>query len=70
MRVDGPDGETLRLDNMQNRLIKGTIDWRKYRVVLDVPSEATHIVFGVLLDGSGRTWIDNVSFEVVDESVA
>lgn len=69
MRVDGPDGETLAFDNMQQRPIKGTINWRNYQVVLDVPGGAQYIAFGVLLHGQGRIWIDDVKFEVVDEGV-
>ena len=36
-------------------------DWRKYDVVLDVPSEAQNIAFGVLLAGEGQVWTDDVS---------
>ncbi|MGE5360602.1 MAG: hypothetical protein ACM3NQ_16425, partial [Bacteroidales bacterium] len=35
MRVDGPKGY-LTFDNMENRAIRGTTDWKKYDVVLDV----------------------------------
>lgn len=69
MRVDGPHDETLALDNMGQRPIKGTVNWRNYQVVLDVPGDVQYIAFGVLLDGPGRIWIDEVRFEVVDESV-
>src|SRR5512140_278762 len=40
MRVDGPAGRSLAFDNMQTRPIKGTSDWKRYDVVLDVPAEA------------------------------
>ena len=68
MRVDGHD-DTLSFDNMNRRRIKGSTEWRLYRIVLDVPAEATHISFGVLLTGAGRVWVDDVTFEVVDETV-
>ena len=37
MRIDGPQHGSLGFDNMQNRPIKGTTNWHKYDVVLDVP---------------------------------
>jgi hypothetical protein len=69
MRVDGPEDETLGFDNMQDRSISGTIDWRLYRIVLDVPETATGIAFGVLLEGTGRVWLDDVEFDSVSENV-
>jgi len=70
MRVDGPDGKMLAFDNMQSRPIKGTVGWRRYEVVLDVASEAVAVAFGVLLDGTGKTWIDDIGFEEVTTDVA
>lgn len=68
MRVDnGP--KQLAFDNMQDRPIKGTTDWRRYEVVLDVPQDATGIFFGVLLSGAGSVWINDVKFEVVGPTV-
>lgn len=69
MRVDGADRKPVAFDNMQQRPITGTSDWRSYAVVLDVPTESQSISFGVLLTGSGKVWIDNVRFEEVDASV-
>jgi hypothetical protein len=69
MRVDG-ESKPIAFDNMQNRPIKGTQPWTQYSVVLNVDAaKATRIAFGVLLDGKGAVWIDEVRFETVDESV-
>jgi len=68
MRID-KDSQQLAFDNMQNRPIKGTTDWQKYDVVLDVPQNATGIFFGVLLDGTGQVWISNAKFEIVQPEV-
>jgi hypothetical protein len=68
MRVD-KESKQLAFDNMQRRAIKGTTDWKKYEVVLDVPQEATGIFFGVLLSGSGTVWINGANFEVVGLNV-
>lgn len=67
MRVDGPDETTLSFDNMQDRPILGTTDWRQYRIVLDVPANSEVIAFGVLLGSSGQVWLDDVAFEAVDK---
>jgi hypothetical protein len=69
MRIDGSGKRSLAFDNMQNRPIKGTTDWTRYDVVLDVASEATNLAFGVLLDGPGQVWIDDITFTVVKATV-
>ena len=69
MRVDHSSGEVLAFDNMMNRPIEGTNEWNHYSVVLDVPLKSEAIAFGMLLNGSGQVWIDELCFEVVDESV-
>jgi len=69
MHVD--KGSTVvSFDNMQDRAIKGTNDWRNYEIVLDVPQEATGIFFGILLGKTGEVWISSAKFEIVDSSVA
>jgi hypothetical protein len=70
MRIDGPTQQRpLGFDNMQNRPIKGTTDWQKYEVVLDVPPESVNVAFGILLTGKGRAWLSGVQFEEVGVNV-
>lgn len=69
LRLDGKFSVTLKLDNMQNRPIKGTINWNLYSCVLDVPEETEFINIGILLTGKGRVWLDDVSFQEVDRTV-
>jgi hypothetical protein len=74
LRIDQKDSqETLGFDNMhdgkKDRSIKGTTDWTKYEIVLDVPLKASNIAFGALLAGTGQIWFDNLKFEIVDNSV-
>jgi hypothetical protein len=64
MRVD-KGREAVSFDNMQDRPIKGTTAWQSYAVVLDVPSDATGLAFGILVHGVGSAWINGVVFEVV-----
>lgn len=68
MRVDS-DSQQLAFDNMEDRPIKGTTDWRRYEVVLNVPQNATGIFLGVLLGGTGTVWLNSVNLEVVGSDV-
>lgn len=68
MRVDGA-AKALAFDNMQSRPIKGTQDWRRYAVVLDVSDEASAIAFGMLMEGKGRLWMDDLKLEPVGPEV-
>lgn len=70
LRVDQAGSQqSLSFDNMQDRAIKGSKDWTKYEIVLDVPTNASMLAFGALLNGSGQIWFDNITFEIVDSSV-
>ncbi len=69
MRVDGPENEMLSFDNMQDRPIRGTTEWQKYEIVLDVPENSLDIAFGILLSGKGRVWIDDLQFKEVSKDV-
>jgi RNA polymerase sigma factor (sigma-70 family) len=55
-------------DNMYERAIEGTTEWASYDVAVDVPETANRIVFGVLLNGNGQVWIDDVSLELLDSA--
>jgi hypothetical protein len=68
LRVDR-GAKPVSFDNMQQRPIKGTTEWKQYEIVLDVPKDATGISFGALLTGTGQIWFDNLTFEIVDDSV-
>jgi hypothetical protein len=53
LRVDGPQRQTLVIDNMRDRPLRQTTDWALASIVLDVPDAATELHFGALLDGAG-----------------
>jgi hypothetical protein len=65
MRVDGENREVLSFDNMQSRPIKGSTDWSKYEIILDVPENSKLIAYGVLLSGTGQIWLDGLNFEII-----
>ena len=62
-RADGPNG-VLAFDNMQARAAKGTTEWKRYEIVLDVPRETVNINFGVLMPGKGTAWFDDLRLEI------
>ena len=69
LRVDGPQFQMLAFDNMQNRPIQGSRDWQAYEVVLDVPENSADLAMGLLLEGAGEVWVDDVQLEVVGTDV-
>jgi erythromycin esterase len=56
-------------DNMTGRRLTGTNDWQHVSIVVDVPSGTTGVAYGVLLVGPGVIWVDDLTLEVVDETV-
>jgi hypothetical protein len=67
LRIDGVD-TSLGFDNMFNRAVRGTTEWKEYEIVLDVPEEAVNIAFGAFVAGKGQAWVDDFSFKVVGET--
>lgn len=77
MRVDGPpnakDGprSVLGFYNMDDRPVRGTTDWKRYDVVLEVPANSTTICYGFFLAGGrGEAWADGLSLGPVGKDVA
>lgn len=65
-RVDGKSG-VLKFDNMNDRGVTGTTDWKRYEIDLQVPADATNINFGALDSGNGSAWFDELSVTVDDK---
>ena len=53
MRIDG-NGAMLAFDNMDARRIKGTTDWTRAEIVLDVAHKSRAIAFGIILSATAR----------------
>jgi carboxyl-terminal processing protease len=62
LRVDGPNG-MLSLDNGGDQAIKGTGAGHR-EITLFVPSNATRLVFGLLVTGTGEATARGLRFEV------
>jgi hypothetical protein len=56
-------------DGKKNISVKGTTDWKKYEIILDVPSNACNVAYGALLVGTGQIWFDNLNFEIVASDI-
>ena len=69
MRVDGEDNGSLAFDNMDDRSIRGTTDWKEYSIVLDVHKEGVKMFCGLGLGGTGKAWFDGLKFEIVGDEV-
>ncbi len=67
--LEFPINLPLRFDNMRDRPIRGTTDWKQYTIVLDVPPDSEKITFGLLLVGKGLAWVDDLRFEDVGDEV-
>ena len=65
-RIDGEKESQLAFDNMADRPIRGTTDWTRYEIVLDVDKNAAYLAFGILLARTGKAWISDITFEVVN----
>ncbi|WP_428070417.1 S41 family peptidase [Chryseobacterium gambrini] len=69
--TDGFAGLWMRIDpevafnNMQNVGLKGTNNWKKYEVTLNMSPENTQqIVIGALLSGKGKIWVDDLKVSI------
>ena len=61
MRID----PSIAFDNMNNNGVKGTTDWTKYEITLDMnPEKTKQIVIGGLLAGKGKMWIDDLKVTI------
>ncbi len=74
LRIDEKDSRLpLGFDNMHDgrtdRSIKGTNDWKRYEIILDVPKESYKMAYGALIFGVGQIWFKDIQFEIVEKSI-
>jgi hypothetical protein len=69
MRVTGTDGSIQGFDDMSRRALSGTNDWRPFAIVLDIPRTAQSLIAGLVLQGAGTVWADDVRMDVVGTNV-
>ena len=55
----------LAFDNMEQNGITGTTDWKRYEITLDMnPAQTTRILFGGMLVGKGKMWLDDLKVAI------
>lgn len=75
LRADGDGtGNNLAFDNMEERTgkdgpIRGTTDWAKRSIVLDIPQTAATLNYGFYLRGNGVAWASNFELETVSGDI-
>ena len=67
MRVEG-SGLVFSHD-VDRADVRGTTDWKRCEVVLDIPPHSDRISIGVQLTGPGEVWMGDLDFEVVGPEV-
>ena len=61
MRLDPSAG----FDNMNNRGVTGTTDWKQFKIKLPLNAEKSQqVVVGGLLTGTGKMWLDQLEVSV------
>jgi hypothetical protein len=66
IKVYGPDPKPIADEGqVGHRPLKGTTDWKQYTAEVDVPQQATAIDWGVVMNGTGKLWMDIDSAQCV-----
>ena len=63
IRQDG-SSSNLAFATTQGRGVKGTNDWHEHSVTVPLHADARQLVFGVLISGSGKAWVDDLELTV------
>ena len=67
LRVDREGGRQGFFDNMEKRPIASP-EWQIYEIIGDVADDAASIHLGTMLMGYGKSWTDDVVFEIIGEA--
>jgi hypothetical protein len=67
LNVEGANRRNGFADNMDDRPVRSP-EWSLCEITADIGEDARFINFGVVSIGSGRVWVDDVSFEVVPKA--
>jgi hypothetical protein len=62
MNANAPDGSGVGFQNMNHRRVRGTSDWRRYAIEVEIEEEVGRVCFGFNLEGPGTAWVDDMSF--------
>lgn len=62
------DFQPVNLYNWRFGNLRGTNDWQRTDIVLDVPEDAVYLSIHTALQGNGIVWVDDWAIEIVDET--
>ena len=66
LHIVGANFEWIATDGQKgHRPLKGTVDWKRYEAIADVPEGTDAIYPGITLNGPGKIWVDDVKVELV-----
>jgi RNA polymerase sigma factor (sigma-70 family) len=57
-------------DDMGDRPLTGTTDWKQLTIVCDLPRETASLLVGLNMHGKGTLWMDGAQIEIVDKNVS
>jgi erythromycin esterase-like protein len=63
-RGERANGEVSAFDNMRGTGPRGTSGWSRPRVEIALPEGTERVVFGILVEGSGSAWFDDLHVTV------
>ena len=63
------DSTVLRYDNMQERGLSGTNDWKEFSISLDLVEGVTKINLGAFVTGPGILWVDDLALIIDDKKI-
>lgn len=69
IRVNGPGGEVLGFEHMQEKKLNGTRDWQEYSITMDYPEAGKEIYVAGMLAGNGTVWMDNFTVRIDGEDI-
>jgi C-terminal processing protease CtpA/Prc len=60
----------LAFDNMNDQNLNGSTEWKEYSIKLPLSPEARELVFGIVLSGTGKAWVDDLQLLVDGQPIA
>jgi hypothetical protein len=68
LRIRGPERYQQHYYGMADKPVRGTTDWTRYEIVMDVAKDAAWLNYGFFIEG-GRAYADAVRLDVVGKDV-
>jgi hypothetical protein len=68
VRVDG-SGESILKTDASSGTTAGSHDWKPFRVVVEIPTNAVTLEFGIMLQDAGAIWADEFALAVTTDPI-